>query len=211
MNRSLRRSWSDAATASRSADRPHVIQNGTMQIAAVILAAGASTRFGSPKQAARFGERTMLEAVVAVAEAAGLHPVIAVVPSGVAVPRDVLRAINDDPAAGMSQSLRLGLAAVGMDVDGAVILLGDQPTLDPSVIRRLLSDGGGRPVVAAHAEGRIGPPVLIRRAAFALADDATRDDGLRKVLASHPELVTMIPVAAHAPDVDTPGDLERLA
>ena len=132
----------------------HVIQNGPMQTAAVILAAGASTRFGSPKQAARIGERTMLEAVVAVADAAGLHPVIAVVPSGVAVPRNVVPVINDDPGAGMSRSLRLGLAAVPPDADAAVILLGDQPTLDPSVIGRLLADEGARPVVAAHAEGR---------------------------------------------------------
>jgi molybdenum cofactor cytidylyltransferase len=181
-----------------------------MQTAAVILAAGASTRYGSPKQAARIGERTMLEAVVAVANGAGLHPVIAVVPSGVAVPGHVLSAVNDDPGAGMSRSLRLGLAAVPTEADGAVILLGDQPTLDPSVIRRLLANGGGRPVVAAHAEGHIGPPVLIRREAFWLADDATGDDGLRKVLAGHPELVTLIPVTTHALDIDTPADLERL-
>ena len=182
-----------------------------MQTAAVILAAGASTRYGSPKLAARIGERTMLEAVVAVADAAGLHPVIAVVPSGAQVPSSVLSAVNDDPAAGMSRSLRIGLAAVPPHADAAVILLGDQPTLDSSVIGRLLADKGVRPVVAAHAEGRIGPPVLIRRAAFWLADDATGDDGLRIVLAGHPELVTRVPVASHAPDIDTPADLERLA
>ena len=182
-----------------------------MQTAAVILAAGASTRYGSPKQAARIGELTMLESVVAVADAAGLRPVIAVVPSGVAVPHHVLIAENDDPGAGMSQSLRLGLAAVPPDAGAAVILLGDQPTLDPSIIGRLLSDDGVRPVVAAHAEGRIGPPVLIRREAFWLADEATGDDGLRNVLAGHPELVTTVPVIAHAPDVDTPADMERLA
>ena len=181
-----------------------------MRTAAVILAAGASTRYGSQKQAARIGGRTMLEAVVAIADAAGLHPVIAVVPSSVAVPRNVLTAINDEPGAGMSHSLRLGLAAVPPDADAAMVLLGDQPTLDPSVIGRLLSAEGARPVVAPHAEGRIGPPVLIRRAAFWLADHATGDDGLRNVLAGHPELVTVVPVAAHAPDVDRPADLERL-
>lgn len=182
-----------------------------MQIAAVILAAGASTRYGSPKQAARIGERTMLEAVVAVADAAGLHPVIAVVPSSVAVPRNALSVTNDDPAAGMSQSLRLGLAAVPPDADAAVILLGDQPTVDPSVIGRLLSDEGARPVVAAHAEGRIGPPVLIRRAAFWLADETVGDTGLAAVLARHPDLVSSVEVGEHPPDVDTPKDLERLA
>jgi molybdenum cofactor cytidylyltransferase len=148
---------------------------------------------------------------VAIADAAGLRPVIAVVPPGVALPRNVVSVINDDSGAGMSRSLRLGLAAVPSDADAAVILLGDQPTLDPSVIGSLLADEGVRPVVAAHAEGRIGPPVLIRRAGFWLADAATGDDGLRNVLAGHPELVTLIPVTAHAPDIDTPADLERLA
>ena len=51
-----------------------------MKTAAVILAAGASTRFGSPKQLARIGGRTLLEQVVATARAAGLDPVVAVVP-----------------------------------------------------------------------------------------------------------------------------------
>ena len=184
---------------------------GPMHTAAVILAAGASTRFGSPKQAARLGERTMLEAVVALAEAAGLHPIIAVVPPGFAVPPTAVPEINADPAAGLSQSLRLGLAAVPPEeADAAVILLGDQPTLDPDVIRRLISEGGDRLVVAAFAEGRIGPPILVRRAAFRLAREAVGDEGLRRVIEAHRDLVTTIPVGAHAPDVDTPDDLARL-
>lgn len=182
-----------------------------MHTAAVILAAGASTRFGTPKQAARIGGRTLLEAVVALAEAAGLHPIIAVVPPGFAVPSNVVPEINADPSAGLSRSLRLGLAAVPPEeADAAVILLGDQPTLDPAVIRRLLDEGGDRPMVAAFADGRIGPPILIRRSAFRIADDAMGDEGLRTVIAAHPELVTTIPVGAHAPDVDTPDDLARL-
>ncbi|MEO7294620.1 MAG: NTP transferase domain-containing protein, partial [Candidatus Limnocylindria bacterium] len=87
-------------------------QNGPMKVAAVILAAGASTRFGSPKQRAPLGSGTMLSAVSVIAHRAGLAPVIAVVPSGVAVPPDVIAEVNDQPAAGLSHSLRLGLAAV---------------------------------------------------------------------------------------------------
>jgi CTP:molybdopterin cytidylyltransferase MocA len=183
-----------------------------MRTAAVILAAGASSRFGSAKQLARIGPETMLAAVVKIARDAGLHPIIAVVPPGLPVPSDAVPEINDDPAAGLSRSLRLGLAAVPPEgSDAAVVLLGDQPTLDPGVVRRLLEEGDGAPVAAAWAEGRIGPPVLLRRSAFGLADDADGDEGLRRVLDAHPEAVVKVPVGAHAPDVDVPGDLDRIA
>lgn len=179
--------------------------------AAVILAAGASTRFGSPKQLARIGDLTLLEAVAGIALEAGLRPVIAVVPRGLAVPPNVLPLVNDEPSAGLSRSLRLGLAAVPPEAGAAVILLGDQPTLKVATVRAVLEAArDDRPVVAALANGRIGPPILLRREAFAVADQAIGDGGLRTILADHPELVTGVEVGDHAPDVDTPGDLAAL-
>lgn len=183
-----------------------------MQVAAVILAAGASTRFGSQKQLARLASgRTMLEEVVEIARAAGLDPIIAVVPPGLAVPPDVVPERNSAPEAGISHSLRLGLGAVPAEVAAAVILLGDQPTVRPEVIGTILAAArGDRPVVAAHASGRSGPPVLIMRPGFDLADQARGDEGLRSIVAASPELVTSVEVGQHAPDVDTPGDLAAL-
>ncbi|MGH2379780.1 MAG: nucleotidyltransferase family protein [Candidatus Limnocylindria bacterium] len=183
-----------------------------MQVAAVILAAGASTRFGSPKQLARLASgRTMLEEVIEIARGAGLDPIIAVVPPGLAVPPDVVPELNDAPEAGMSRSLRLGLRAVPAESDAAVVLLGDQPTLRAGAIRSILAaTRGDRPVVVAHASGRIGPPVLIMRSSFDLADQARGDEGLRSMVAANPELVTSVEVGEHAPDVDTPGDLAVL-
>src|SRR5687768_6895658 len=182
-----------------------------MKVAAVILAAGASTRFGSPKQNAPVGTGTMLAAIGNLARAAGLNPVIAVVPPGNAVPPDVVPVINADSAAGLSRSLRLGLAAVPAELSAAVVLLGDQPTLPVSAIRSLLAAATDLPIVAALAEGRIAPPVLIRRDAFALAAEARGDEGLRSVLEAHPELVFRVDVGTHPPDVDTPADLARIA
>ena len=182
-----------------------------MQVAAVILAAGASTRFGSPKQLARIGDVTLLEAVARVAHEAGLHPIIAVVPPGFAVPADVVPELNGAPQEGMSRSLQLGLAAVPIEADAAVILLGDQPTVGVSSVRGLIAAArGDRPVVAARADGRIGPPVLVMRDWFTLADEARGDEGLRSILAEHAELVTAVEVDAHPPDVDTPADLAAL-
>ncbi len=185
-------------------------QNGCMGVAGLILAAGASTRFGSPKQEARIGDQSMLEVVIGIARCAGLDPVVAVVAPGIAVPRSVVSVINAVPSEGLSRSLRMGLAALLPETEAAVILLGDQPSLAPSTVRLLLDDRSGRPVVAAFADGRIGPPILLRRDAFGLVEGATGDEGLRTVLAAHPDLVTNVPVGVHARDVDTPADLDAL-
>jgi molybdenum cofactor cytidylyltransferase len=181
-----------------------------MRIAAVILAAGASTRFGSPKQLVRIGDRTMLETVIQLARDAGLAPVIAVVPPGLAVAADVVPVVNTDPDAGLSRSLRLGIGAVPAELDAAVVLLGDQPTMRVATIRNVLAARGRNPVVAARADGRLAPPVLLMRAAFGLVEEASGDTGLGPVLVAHPELVTAVEVDAHVPDVDTPADLARL-
>ena len=179
-----------------------------MRIAALILAAGASTRFGSPKQLARIGDRTMLVTVVDLAREAGLNPIVAVVAPGIAVAPDVVPIVNAQPEAGLSRSLRMGIAAMPAEVDAAVILLGDQPTIAQAMIRAIVkAERNGRPVTAARANGRLGPPVLLMRDGFGLTQGAIGDEGLRSMLTRNPELVTPVDVAAHAPDVDTPADL----
>lgn len=183
-----------------------------MRIAAVVLAAGASTRFGSPKQLARVGDRTMLGSVIDTAREANLGPILVVISPGIAVPSDVVPVVNAEPEAGLSRSLSMGIAALPPDVDAAVILLGDQPTLPVETIHAVVSAArSDRTVVAARADRRLGPPVLLLREAFRLAQEASGDEGLRSILAEHPELVTHVDIGAHAPDVDTPADLERLA
>ncbi|MEO7295430.1 MAG: DUF5946 family protein, partial [Candidatus Limnocylindria bacterium] len=87
---------------------------------------------------------------------------------------------------------------------------GDQPTVFVSTVLAVLETTTDRPITAIRADGHFGPPILVRRAAFALADEAAGDEGLRFVLDRHPDLVAAVKVAAHAPDVDTPSDLEGL-
>ena len=183
-----------------------------MQTAAVILAAGASTRFGSPKQLARVGDRTMLARVIDTAREANLAPIVVVVPSGIAARGDVVPVVNARSEEGLSRSLRMGIAVLSPDVGAAVILLGDQPTLSVETIRLVVGAArNDRPVVAARADGRLGPPVLLLREAFRLAHEATGDEGLRSILTDHSQLVTPVDVGEHAPDVDTPADLGALA
>jgi molybdenum cofactor cytidylyltransferase len=134
------------------------------------------------------------------------------VPPGIAVPPDVIPVVNAQPEAGLSRSLKMGIAAIPAEVDAIVIMLGDQPTLAAESVTVLLSAArAGRPVIAARADGRLGPPVLLMRDAFALADEAIGDEGMRSIVTNRPELVTPVDVGGHAPDVDTPADLRRLS
>jgi CTP:molybdopterin cytidylyltransferase MocA len=182
----------------------------TGRVAGLILAAGASTRFGSPKQLARIGDRTMLETVIQIAHDAGLDPILAVVPTSIAVAPDVVAVVNDDPDAGLSRSLQLGIRAVPDDVSGVMILLGDQPALDPELIARLMRARGTYPVVATSVEGDPIAPVLLERSAFPIADEAAGDEGLRGILRRAGTLVAHVDVAEAPADIDEPQDLERL-
>jgi len=184
-------------------------------VAAVILAAGASRRYGTAKQLVVLDGRTLLEHAVDAATAAHLAPVVAVVPVWLPRPARLdpagIRWIrNPFPERGLSLSLRLAFAALGDEVEAAVILLGDQPRLPAASIEAVLAGRGRRPVVASESDGILAPPVLIERSHFSLVDDLTGDIGLRQLLREHPDLVAHVAVAAHPPDVDTPADLDKL-
>ena len=181
----------------------------------MVLAAGASRRYGSPKQLVVIDGLTLLERVVGTATSAGLEPVIAVVPvwlsPPVALDRTHLRWIrNAFPERGVSLSLRLGLAAIPGDVSAALILLGDQPGIQRTTITAVLGARGDRPIVAASADGMLAPPVLVERTHFQLADQLSGDVGLRDLLRENPDLVTGVAVPEHAKDLDTPEDLGSL-
>ena len=184
-------------------------------VAAVILAAGESRRFGGAKQLALLDGRPLLEHVLRGALAAGLDPVIAVVPVWLTRPRDwddprLGWVRNPHPERGMSQSLQLGFAALPDEVAAAVILLGDQPTLPTQRIAAVVAGRGDRPIVAAHAAGRAAPPVLVERSHFGLIAETQGDAGLRDVLAAHPAWITLVEVIEHAPDIDSAEDLAGL-
>ena len=186
----------------------------TDDVAAVVLAAGESRRFGGRKQLARLEGRTLLEHVLLRADAAGLRPIVAVVPLWLTRPArasdDLIWVRNPAPERGLSHSLRLGLAAVPEGIGAAIILLGDQPTVTTEAIGTLLSARGKRPIIAGAANGILAPPLLIERRQFGVVQELSGDIGLREVLTVHPEWVTAVDVGAHAPDVDTPDDLARL-
>lgn len=196
-----------------------------MSVVAVILAAGASARFGSPKLLAPFEGRPLLQHALDAVAAAGLGDAVVVlgedagaIEAAIAW-RDERRVVNPRPMDGLSSSLRVGLDAA-VEIPGAsavLVVLGDQPLLGPEVIRAVLeaADAPGAadaPFVRPRYAGDAAPnPVLVRRSAWALVAGLEGDRGVGPLLATRPELVVEVEVPGANPDVDTPADLAALA
>ena len=190
-----------------------------MRAAGIILAAGASSRFGEVKAIAPFQGRPLLQYAIDAAAAAGLAETVVVLGASadrvlVALGGQSARVVvNPTPELGLSSSLKLGLAALAPGVDAAAILLGDQPTVRADVIRKLLAaaEGTDAPIVAPRYAGGGGAnPVVLRRQGWSLLEGVEGDRGLASIIAGHPELVHEVAVAGHNPDVDTPADLAAL-
>jgi molybdenum cofactor cytidylyltransferase len=192
----------------------------SVQIAALILAAGASSRMGRPKQLLDWGGRPLVRATAELALAAGLDPVLAVVGGArVAVEAALaelpLRIVpNADYAAGQSTSLRLGIAALGPEIDAVVILLGDQPFVSAAIVERLVAEwrASRASIVAPVYAGQRGNPVLFARDVFPELLAVQGDQGARAVLAADRSRVQLVPFDDPRPlaDIDTPDDYERL-
>ena len=169
-------------------------------IAAVVLAAGAATRFGAPKQRlllgdvlARLAESPVDEIVVV----AGAYALETDVPEG----GGVSVVACPDWELGPGASLRCGLAALSAETEAAVIVLADGPDLAPAAVARVIESwrGGAGDVVAASYDGNRGHPLLLARAAW----DGVPDEGLRL---REPRLVPCDDLGAPG-DVDRPDDL----
>jgi molybdenum cofactor cytidylyltransferase len=192
-----------------------------VRIGAVVLAAGASTRFGSPKSLARLDGRPILEHVLDAVHEAGIEDIVVVLGHAADEIEERVswldeRIVRNPDPRHLSSSLQVGLDAVAeMDppVDAVLIVLGDQPRTRPGVIRALIAAArtSDTSIVAPrYADGGGANPLLLREEAFDLADEATGDRGLGPLLLERPELVTWVDVSGGNPDVDTPADLASL-
>lgn len=190
------------------------------RIAAIVLAAGRSSRMGDcNKLLEPIAGKPMVALVAETALQSGADPVIVV--TGFEAPRieaemtglDVVVARNAAFDEGLSSSLKAGLSALAPDCDGALILLGDMPAIDAAVLGTLTAAFTGRNAICAPVhQGRRGNPVLWGSSYFAEMTQLTGDFGAKSLMTLHADRVTEVEVGSESifADIDTPADLARL-
>jgi molybdenum cofactor cytidylyltransferase len=196
-------------------------------IAAIILAAGRGSRFGTdaeaPKILAPLAGKPLIRHVAEAARASQARSLIVVLgpasekAQAALAGLDANYVLNDRPEAGLSHSLALGLSAVPEQCAGALILLADMPRVSAEIIDRLIdafhaATETPQAVVPVRA-GRRGNPVLLGRSIFAEVMALAGDQGARAVLVGKTQGIVECPIedAAIEIDVDTKESLAALA
>ena len=189
------------------------------KVAAIVLAAGASTRCGQPKQLLPVGGKTMLQHVVDVVLASPVDQTIVVLGHradeiGATLkdtPADIVT--NEEWEAGLSTSVQAGLRAIRPDVQAALFVLADQPAITPEIIVALLGRyrETGAPIVVPTYQGKRGNPALFDRSLFAELFRVRDDQGGRQLIDRYGDRTERVEVDSEAVlvDVDTEADYHR--
>jgi molybdenum cofactor cytidylyltransferase len=191
-------------------------------IAALVLAAGRSTRFGAAnKLTADVGGMAMVRRTVSNVLASRARPVVVVTGheadavTAVLEGLDVARVHNPDYAAGLSTSLKAGLAALPDGIGGVLVCLGDMPAVGAEHIDRLIAGFApkeGRAIIVPVHQGKRGNPVLFAAGFIPEMRDAVGDSGARHVIGRYADAVAEVDLGTDAIflDIDTQEALARL-
>ena len=186
-------------------------------IAAIVLAAGSSSRFGKQKLLMPFDGKAIVRRTVENVLASRVQHVVVVLGRDADAVRDALTGldvqcvVNSGYRHGMSTSLRVGVDAVPT-AEAALVVLGDQPGVTPAIMDRLIAGYGEsrQPIVVpVYLEGERGHPVLFDASVFPELRAVTGDQGAREVIAQDPKRVAVVTFPMPAPpDVDSQADYE---
>ncbi len=191
-------------------------------IAAVVLAAGRSTRMGAlNKMLAEIGGKPLVRIAAEQALASHARPVLVVTGHQNKQVEAALAGLpvrfvhNADYAEGLGTSLRAGIAAVPEEADGAIVCLGDMPQVDSGLIDKLLAafdPEKGALVVVPSIDGKRGNPVVWSRRFFKELMSVSGDVGARHLIGQYTEAVVEVPLSGEAAltDVDTPESLKAV-
>lgn len=189
----------------------------SLHVAAVVLAAGESSRMGRPKPLLPLNGDTFLGHLLQELDASSVERAVVVLghrPEVIleAMPEVAARAVvNPNYALGQLSSFQVGLDAVG-DPDAALLCLADHPLVTRSVIDAVIAayESSGRPIVIPTYEGRRGHPALFARQLFPELRSAPLDQGARTVVWAHAAEVLELPTEEEGivADIDTPQQYE---
>lgn len=189
-----------------------------MKLHAIVLAAGDSRRYGTPKQLAPWNGGTLLQHAVRLATAVCNNAVTVVLGAqaetihanlpdpGIEVVR------NPDWREGMASSIRAGIASLPDRADAALIMLCDQPMISETILSTLTQHWRQHPqsIVAGRYNNTHGVPAVFPRAFFAELLALRGDRGARQIMNVHPQRLETVPLPEAGIDIDTPADLQHL-
>lgn len=197
-------------------------RGGRPGLRGVVLAAGASRRYGSPKQLARYRGETLVARSVRLAQEAGAEAVCVVLGYRADLIRRALQQIGATPAGtsavrnprwreGMGRSLACGVRSLDRRAHAVLVCLADQPLLEAEDLAALVLTWRARPrsVVASRYAGKIGVPAIFPRSCFRALKSLSGDRGAQELLASSNDVLSM-PMPLAAVDIDDPRDLSGL-
>lgn len=187
-------------------------------MAAIVLAAGASTRFGSAKQLVRVAGRPLLHSALAQAGEVAGTAVTVVLGARAAELAPLLRhssasvLINRDWQEGMASSIRLAVSRLPVGCSGVLLMVVDQAAVTADDLKRLVSAWRRQPgyIAAARYGTTTGVPAIFPRSMFADLQGLRGDIGARMLLQRNPDRVIRVPMPSAALDIDTPEDLLAL-
>jgi molybdenum cofactor cytidylyltransferase len=188
-----------------------------LPVGGIVLAAGRSSRMpGSQKLLLDIDGVPMVRHVFEAASEGGCHQTVVVYAE-----EDVRRVIdgraelvfNAKATTGMASSLQVGLKAMRPEIEGAMVLLGDQPLVGSRTVATLLRAWrreGSRPAVATSQDDGWAPPVILSRDLWGEIFKLKGDAGARQVLHGRPELLDVVPAPGRPDDIDTPDDYAKI-
>ena len=194
-----------------------IAPRSAFRFGAIILAAGASTRMGQPKQLLPLAGQPLLLRAVDVALGSSAWPIVVVLGANADSIRPLLARLpvlvveNSAWVEGMASSIRTGIAVLqqfSRSLDAALVALCDQPAFSPAVIERLVAErhATGRSIVAARYQNRNGAPALFCREYFPTLAALTGEEGARSLLNANADRVASVELPELAQDLDTPED-----
>ncbi len=190
----------------------------TAHLHIIILAAGASTRLGSPKQLVQIAGRPALQHVVSNATAVAGSSVSVVLGSQAS---DITRMLQHASASvlinrqweeGIASSIRCGMSALSSACDAVMLVLGDQVAVTASDLKRLMAAWNGQDSVLAASvySGQLGVPAIFPRFAYSELMQLRGDQGAKAIINRYASRLMHVPMPNAAYDLDTPDDVAAM-